>query len=402
MDLSNLGQSFAQSGLLDSVSRFVGGSPDATKKTLNAAIPTTMYAIADHGSSELGARGLLDALNSGQAPQLDVNDLGRTLSNPQSTDKLLTESGGFLERTFGSKLTDIVGALSPFGGSDRSATTKLVALAAPLALGVVGRHARENSLDARGLAGFLSSQKSKVASLVPGPLRSLLGAGNGQVAAGARAEAPARAVSEAMPSRAPEPARVAVVSRERPAAHAPRRTPWLWALPILAGLIALGWYVATRRGTPSSPNVAGPTTPARQTPSARPQAQAPKAISSMTRVMNYLASGNTTPQRFTFKELGFATGVSQLSNDGRQVARQLAGALKAHPTATVRLEGYNDAMGTASMNDDLSLRRADAVKQALIQEGIAGDRIELAGNAAGAPDQTAARVDVIVRGGAPQ
>src|SRR5262245_35642855 len=113
MDLSNLGQSFSsQGGMSDTISRFVGGPPEATKKTFDAAMPTTMYAIADQGSTEIGARGLLDGLRSGQAPQLDVADLGRTLGNPQASDKLLTTGGGFLERTLGSKLGGMIGALS--------------------------------------------------------------------------------------------------------------------------------------------------------------------------------------------------------------------------------------------------------------------------------------------------
>jgi outer membrane protein OmpA-like peptidoglycan-associated protein len=191
-----------------------------------------------------------------------------------------------------------------------------------------------------------------------------------------------------------------VVGRERPAAPEHHRSAWLWVLPILAGLIAIGWYWSSRRSAPnSSPNAAAPTMPA------RPQAQAPQPGPSITPVTNYLASGNQVAQRFTFRELTFATGSSQLSNPGQQIVRQLSGALKTHPTATVRLEGYNDAAatGTANTNSDLSLRRADAVKQALMQDGIAGNRIETAGNPAGVPNENApARVDVIVRGGAQQ
>jgi outer membrane protein OmpA-like peptidoglycan-associated protein len=422
MDLSNLGQSFTQVGLLDTISRFVGGNPEATKKTLNAAIPTTMYAFAEHGSSETGARGLLDALNSGQAPQLDVNDLGRTLTNPQVSDKLLTSSGGFLEHTLGGKLNGIVGGMASYGGTDRSATAKLIAIAAPLALGVIGRHARDNGLDAHGLAGFLSSQKSQVASVLPGPLRSLLGvagdseAAKGEVAKGEVAEVAKDEVAKVeMPARetvphVPEPQRMAVM-RHEPAAHAPRRTAWVWALPILAAVLALVWLVETvahRRNAPRSPNVAGPTTPSQQTPSAQPQPPAPLERASIKPVTDYLATGNTAPQRFSLKELTFATGSSALSNDGRQIASQLAGALKAHPTATVRLEGYSDAADTANTNGSLALARADAVKQALIADGIAGGRIETASNSAGTPNENtsgstlAGRVDIIVQGGAQQ
>ena len=116
MDISNLGQPFAQAGgLVDTIGRFVGGNREATQKTLNAAIPTAMYAIADHGSSQVGARSLLEGLQSGQAPQLELSDLGSTLSNPQASEQLLTTSGGFLEKLLGSKLGGMLGGLSSFG-----------------------------------------------------------------------------------------------------------------------------------------------------------------------------------------------------------------------------------------------------------------------------------------------
>jgi outer membrane protein OmpA-like peptidoglycan-associated protein len=383
MDLSNLGQPFAQGGLIDSISHFVGGQPDATRKTLNAALPATMYGIADAGSSELGARSLLDGLRSGQAPQLDIGDLGRTLSDPQAADKLVTSGRGFLERTLGSKLNGVVGALSSFGGGDRGVTSKLLALAAPLALGVIGRHASENKLDARGLSDFLSSQKSRIAALVPGPLRSLLGAGDTRAAG----ETQARAVAEAArppsrPERSVEVGRIA-----RPAAHAPGRSVWLWGLVVLAAVIGFGWLF--ERG--------------RHARHARPPvpAQATKLSTSMKPVSAYLASGDSGPRRFAFDGLTFAIGDSQLSPAARQVARELAGELNMHPTATVRLEGRGDATGTANTSRELAQARSEAVKRALMEGGVAGERIETA-VAAGAPSADARRVDVIIRGGAQQ
>jgi outer membrane protein OmpA-like peptidoglycan-associated protein len=346
MDLSNLGQSFAQGGLLDSISGLVGGRPDATKKTLSAAVPTTMYALADHGSSEIGARGLLEGLRSGQAPQLDASELKRTLGDPRASAQLLTASNGFLERTLGGKLDSIIGGLSSFGGADRGVTTKLVALAAPLVLGLIGRHARENQLDAKGLAAFLGEQKSKVASMVPGPLRSLFEG--------------ARTPSEEV-GRLHEGAR-ASYGAERPRDVQQHRSPWVWALPLLV-LIGLGWLLAQRGRMPNAPLA--------------PSVATERA--SMRTVSDYLASGQAAARRFSFDGFTFAPRRWQLSSDGERSARDLATVLKTHPAATVRVEGYGDSMGTANANRSLSHARADAVKQALVANGVNGDRIETAG-----------------------
>jgi len=50
--------------------------------------------------------------------------------------------------------------------------------------------------------------------------------------------------------------------------------------------------------------------------------------------------------------------------------------LKAHPQDKVTVEGYCDERGTEEYNLALGQRRADAVKNALVAEGIAADHIK--------------------------
>jgi outer membrane protein OmpA-like peptidoglycan-associated protein len=351
--------------MLDTISRFVGGHPEAVKKTLGAALPASMLGIAEHGSTEIGAGQLLAGLRSGETPQLDVADLGRTLDDPQASDKLLSSSSSFLEKTLGGKLGGIVGALSSFGGADGGVTRKLLALAAPLAMGVISRHARENNLDAKGLSGFLSSQKSKVATMVPGPLRSALGV------------APPR---EELP-------RVPVEH------HA--MSPWVWALPLLAALLGLGWLLghSTRMPThrvlvsPPPPQIAAPPVSGVSTSSLRP-------------VEDYLASGQTGPRRFSLDGLTFAPQGTQLSPEGEATARQLAATLKAHPGASIRVEGYGDPGGSADVNREISQARANSVRDALIANGVSADRIEataMGGPLPGAQRAVNRRVEVLIR-----
>jgi peptidoglycan-associated lipoprotein len=54
---------------------------------------------------------------------------------------------------------------------------------------------------------------------------------------------------------------------------------------------------------------------------------------------------------------------------------KVASALKAQPTACVEIEGHCDERGTEEYNRALGERRALAVRDYLIQSGLAGDRI---------------------------
>ncbi|MEN3033437.1 MAG: OmpA family protein [Aquificaceae bacterium] len=54
-------------------------------------------------------------------------------------------------------------------------------------------------------------------------------------------------------------------------------------------------------------------------------------------------------------------------------------ALKENPSLRVRVEGFTDDIGPKPYNDRLALRRAQEVKNYLVQAGISPDRIEIAG-----------------------
>lgn len=58
---------------------------------------------------------------------------------------------------------------------------------------------------------------------------------------------------------------------------------------------------------------------------------------------------------------------------------KIADALIQYPETVARVEGHTDNTGTESHNMDLSIRRAQAVKNLLIQQGVSSSRIEAIG-----------------------
>jgi outer membrane protein OmpA-like peptidoglycan-associated protein len=87
----------------------------------------------------------------------------------------------------------------------------------------------------------------------------------------------------------------------------------------------------------------------------------------------------------TLGDVLFDTGKAQLNPGSARKLDQLAQFLNSHPERRVQIDGYTDSVGTDSYNQDLSQRRADAVKSALIVRGVDPSRIGTQGYGKGFP-----------------
>jgi outer membrane protein OmpA-like peptidoglycan-associated protein len=81
----------------------------------------------------------------------------------------------------------------------------------------------------------------------------------------------------------------------------------------------------------------------------------------------------------TLSDVVFGTDLARLSSDGMRTAQKLADILQQNPQRNVLIEGFTDSTGSAAHNQELSERRADAVRSALQDLGVASGRITTRG-----------------------
>ena len=102
----------------------------------------------------------------------------------------------------------------------------------------------------------------------------------------------------------------------------------------------------------------------------------------------------------------FDTDSTTLSQQATSTVSQAATVAKSMPTAKVTVTGYTDTDGSPAYNQQLSVRRANAVKSALVSNGIAPQAITVngageAGLLIATPDQTKneknRRVQIVVQ-----
>jgi outer membrane protein OmpA-like peptidoglycan-associated protein len=97
----------------------------------------------------------------------------------------------------------------------------------------------------------------------------------------------------------------------------------------------------------------------------------------------------------TLGDVLFDVDRSALKPAGMRMVDQLAEVLKADPQRTVLVEGFTDSTGADAYNQTLSTERADAVRVALLGQGIASTRVASRGygktNPVGSNDTAAGR-----------
>jgi len=77
----------------------------------------------------------------------------------------------------------------------------------------------------------------------------------------------------------------------------------------------------------------------------------------------------------TMGDVLFDTGRAELKPGAMRSIQKLAELMKDDPARNLSVEGFTDSTGSPSTNDALSARRAESVRQALIGQGVSGDRV---------------------------
>ncbi len=83
--------------------------------------------------------------------------------------------------------------------------------------------------------------------------------------------------------------------------------------------------------------------------------------------------------RYVSHNILFDVNSDQLRPESLNVIKEIADALTAQPALNVRIEGHTDSTGDAARNLDLSKRRAESVKSALVALGITAGRLTVDG-----------------------
>jgi outer membrane protein OmpA-like peptidoglycan-associated protein len=322
--------------LIGKAASMLGDSEPAVSKGMSAVFPVLLGSLANRSSDPGFASALFSLVRD---PANDGSLLGNVaglLSPGAASSPMMALGGKLLSTLFGNNLTSLGGSLAGYSGVKPSSASSMLSFAAPLVLSMLGKAVKSGNLNVGSLVSMLTGQKSAYAAALPGPLSRLENF----------FAAPA-APSYAAP----------------PPPPAPKSSIWRWLLPLLI-VLGLLWMLSRCMGSKEEATTQmapAPTVEPAPAPAPLPAPVVEPAPAAVLPLANYY----------------FDVDKFELPVAREGSLEAVIEYLKANPTAVASVSGYHDPTGDKAHNEELSKKRAQAVKDAMVAAGVPDTQIDM-------------------------
>jgi OmpA-OmpF porin, OOP family len=408
----------------------LGEKEDKVKIALEGLVPTFVGGLMKRASNEAGATTLLNVVKKTNNDGNIVEQLDLLLKNKDSFAGFVEKGNSVVSMLLPDKKSSIATMISQFAGVRNSSATALLSVVAPLVIGKLGNLVTSQGLDKTGLANVILEQRSILLDETPENLQpkmiDVLGLATFmseeikpvQFATGTIKSNTTQTIT---PKKAIENRPVTYSDKDYEADEDAGMTMPKWLLPtffIALVIGGVGYFAATYDWSKlrGDSTVEADTSQTEQVTNAQidttnlpkdtivakvDSAVAPKAASATKTLGISLPNGQKLDlaegtfnykfakyltdssakvnQTFTFDNLNFESNTPTLVAGSDKTVQDLAKIMTAYPRVQLKLTGYTDNTGDSLQNRKLSLKRAFAVKNLLVANGIKDLRIDFTG-----------------------
>jgi outer membrane protein OmpA-like peptidoglycan-associated protein len=295
-----------------------------------------------------------------------------------------SKAEAILGTLFGDRVQRITNAISSFSGTSPKSAHALLCVAAPAAMGVLGKQVTDSNLNAAGLLSFLNAQKENILTALPSGLNiaGLLDLGNLSEVSGE--------LSAAVSSN-PE-------GRLESAGHAPPKSGSgsRWILPVLVILMlmaVIGYFINRRSAASVIPimsdtvaitkDTTSSTTPVPQQlqlklPDGKEISASKGGMEDL--LLNFLNDPAAKPGKnmwFDFDQLNFNSGTADITSESIDQIENVGSILKAYHRVKIKIGGSPDQSAVSQNNKKLYRDRFLSVAAAL--KGAGAKRAQIIG-----------------------
>ena len=412
----------------------LGEKEDKVKTAIEGLIPTFVGGLMKRASNEAGATTLMNVVKKGNHDGSIIEQIGNLVNNKDSFAQVVEKGNGLVSMLLPDKKSSIATMISQFAGVRNSSATSLLSIVAPIVVGKLGKMVTTQNLDKAGLANTLLDQRSILLDETPENLQTkmidVLGLSTFlseeikpvQFAPGG---IKANGVPTPPVSKPTEHREVTYSNKDYEGEGGSGMSIPKWLLPtvlIAAVLGGVGYFAATYDWSSlSSSNVEPDSAQLEQVTNAtidttnltkdsaavKIDSSAAVTVPSTTAIGVSLPNGQKIDlaegsfnykfakyltdssakvnQSFTFDNLNFESNTNTLVAGSEKTVQDLAKIMTAYPRVQVKLTGYTDNTGDSLQNRKLSFKRAFAVKNLLVANGVKDLRIDFIGKGASNP-----------------
>jgi OmpA-OmpF porin, OOP family len=355
LNLIDLAKDYLTPDVISKMAGLVGETPAATQKAMGAIVPSLAGIACNQAATPAGASKVLGLVNNSGLDSGVLNNFSGALNGGSPTEGLLNTGSNLLHGLLGERVGDVSRVIANASGVQVSSATKLLGMAAPLFFGLLGKQAATGGLSLANLPSLLAGHRDAVLQAAPAGLAGALGlSSNSSLCAAPHVVAPV-----------PIP-----VKKGFPI--------WGWLLPLLAIILAI---IGIRScNAPQGPKMASITLPCGTVLSV-------EEGSFNYNLATFLLKGSDSelPKTIVFDNLNFDSATTRLTPESNPTVTNLVTILKCFPNAQIQLDGHTDSTGDAAANKQLSIDRANAIRDLLVQGGVDTNRITTQGYGADKP-----------------
>ncbi|TDE16287.1 OmpA family protein [Dyadobacter psychrotolerans] len=385
VNILNIAKEYLTRTNIEKLAGLVGENTSSVQGALGGIFPSVLAGIMDKASTTSGAGEVLRLVN-GEQGDFAPEDLSEILTSPSIAQSLLSTGGKLLPMLFGNKTSDITDAIASQNGIKKSSASSLLSFAAPFLISVIGKQVKSSGMGISGLTTMLMSQREPVLSALPGRLSGVLGFSDLGDFKGTGTN-----------------------TWEEDKQEKGGAGKWLIWLLLALAVLAILWGLKTCKKEETT--LVQDTTSVLDSAKLAVTDLADSTVSKIdagidalgnffkrklpngveldipefgieNKLVTFIEDGSKPVDKttwFNFDRINFETGSTKLSAESLVQTKNIAEILKAFPNTTLKIGGYTDNTGDASMNLKLSLERANAVKEAIASEGIEAKRLEAEG-----------------------
>jgi uncharacterized protein DUF937 len=268
-NLVSLIMQFLTPDVIARIATALGLDRNSAQSAIGAAVPALLAGFTGAAERPSGAQNLADAISRQSGA---LNNFTSMVSG-SGASSLVDQGSALLKSVLGGQdQAAIAGAVSKFAGIGQGAGNSLLAMLAPLAMGMIGKQLGGGNMNPGSLASLLSSQKGAIAQALPGGFDRLLSGtgildslsgvpGAAAAAVADQARRAAGAASGQVSQFGTSTAYSVGSAGQRAASVVPTWTYWVLPLLVALGLI---WYLVSYRAGDQLAQVTPPALPPAQ------------------------------------------------------------------------------------------------------------------------------------------